>query len=674
MDIKQIISKLTFDEKLNLLTGKNVWETVEVERLGIPSITVSDGPHGLRKEYIDSNNRTRTHDATCFPTSSAMAATWNRNLINRIGKALAEQCIKMNVDILLGPAINIKRIPLCGRNFEYFSEDPYLAGELSAEYINGVQSLGIGTCLKHFAANNQEYDRHYISSDVDIRTLREIYLKPFEIAVKKSKPWAVMCAYNRLNGIYCSENKFLLNGILRDEWDFKGIVISDWGAVYNRTKALQATLELEMPFSAKSKPTLKEAYDKMEITDIEIDSAVERLLDLINKIMEQKNAHVNNIDLSQHDKLAKEAALESITLLKNDDNILPISKNNASKIAVIGQYAKEPIIQGDGSSHVYSTKIESPLDEIIQLVGKDFEIKFSHAYSTHRTMSNVDNLRDTLINASTADVAIVFVGNNHTIETESYDRCSMKLESYFEKIILRVASKNPNTIVVIQAGSAIDMSSWIDKVKGVVFTWYAGQSSGSATAEVLFGRANPCGKIAETFPLEVNDTPSYLTYPSNGTSSWYLEGIMVGYRFFDTINREVLFPFGHGLSYTNFEYSDLQISPMQASEDDEIYVQFKIKNTGNFAGKEIVQLYISDISTKVLRPEKELKNFDKVYLQPREEKLVNLKLDKSSFMYFNTSLNTWHLESGIFHILIGASSRDIRLKGEIIICSSTNFS
>ena len=672
MEVKELISKLSMDEKFALLTGKDNWNTVAVERLGIPSISVADGPHGLRKIEPGVDGKLFTVKAFCFPNAAALAATWNLKLVREIGKALGEECGAMGVDVLLGPGTNIKRTPLCGRNFEYYAEDPLLAGELAAAYIEGVQSEGAGTSLKHFAANNQEYNRLHISSEVDIRALREIYLKPFEIAIKKSQPMTVMCAYNRLNGVYCSENGFLLDDVLRKEWGFEGIVVSDWGAVHDRVNSLKATLELEMPFNANSAGKLKEAYENGKITDTEINAALERLLNIVFKISKNREKRAGAFNLSKHHQLAKEVALEAITLLKNENGALPITKEKIKKLAIIGEFAKEPVIQGGGAAYVQTNTVDSTLDGILEIAGKEIEVEYVPTYNIRNT--SVNRINKAMEAASNADMALVFVGNRHDIECETYDRGAITLSSELESIILSISSQNPNTVVIVQAGSAVDMSGWIDKVRAVVFAWYTGQAGGGALAEILFGLSNPSGKIAETFPVRLEETPAYGTYPGNGYASWYAEGIMVGYRYYDTYHKEVLFPFGFGLSYTTFEYSDLCVSPESASEKEAVTVSFKVKNTGGMPGKEITQLYIRDKVCKVLRPDKELKAFAKIDLLPGEEKKVQLKLTRDAFAYFNVSLNAWHVESGKFEILIGSSSRDIRLKGNVIIKSEDDFS
>jgi beta-glucosidase len=674
MNIKEIISQLSLDEKFALLTGKNKWQTINIERLGIPSITISDGPHGVRKEYRDGDGSTKYHEAISFPTAAALAATWNPNLVCEVGKALGKEASRLDVDIILGPGVSIKRVPQNGRNFEYFSEDPLLAGDLAAAYIEGVQSEGVGTSLKHYAGNNQEFDRNSVSSEIDERTLREIYLKPFEIAVKKAQPWTVMSGYNRVNGIYCSEHRQLLKDYLREEFGFEGFVMSDWWAVHDRAKALKATLELEMPVSDKSAAVLQEAYDCGEINDEDINSALERLLKIVYKAYENRKSRAPEYDLDKQHNFAKEVALEAITLLKNEERILPINKEKIKKLAIIGQYAVSPVFQGGGSACVTPTKVDNAFDIIKEFAGEDIKIEYSTGYSIWAPVPGVEMLSQAMEVASESDMSLVFVGNNNTVEGEAHDRDYITLAPQLENMIIRVASQNPNTVVVIQAGSAIHMSAWIDKVKAVVFAWYPGQAGGSAVAEILFGKANPSGKIAETFPLSLKGNPSYDTYPGNGFVSWYREGVLVGYRYYDTYSKEVLYPFGHGLSYTTFEYSDLLISPDSASAKDDITVRFKVKNIGSMQGKETVQLYVKDKITRVIRPDKELKAYNKIELMPGEEKEITFSLGREAFEYYSTSLRKWTVDSGAFQVLIGASSRDIRLKGDVYIMGDVDFS
>ncbi len=674
MGITEIISELTLQEKMDLLTGKDMWRTVEIERLGIPSIRVSDGPHGVRKEYLDSNGEKKTYEAVAFPTASALASTWNTELIYETGKALAKECAHLEVDVLLGPGTNIKRTPVCGRNFEYFSEDPLLSGELAAAYIKGVQELGVGVSLKHFAANNQEVDRQCISSEVSERTLREIYLKPFEIAIKKSQPWTVMCAYNRLNGIYCSENEWLLKDILRDEFGFEGIVVSDWWAVHNRAKALAASLELQMPYTEQAYTELMAAYEKGEINEKQIDEALERLLGFIFKIQEMKAKRDTTYQLEQQRELAQQVAQEAIILLKNDEDILPIKKDKVKSIAVIGKCAETPMIQGGGSACVNPEKLDNALEKIKELAGDEIEVSFNVGYSVWTQIHGSEWLGEAVTLASESDMAIVFVANNAFIEAESFDRSTIKLAPDIENMIIRIAKSNPNTVVVVQAGGAIDMSAWIHKVKAVVFSGYAGQASGVATAQVLFGLVNPSGKTAETFPMCIEDTPAYDYYPGNGFAVAYKEELMVGYRHYDSAEKEVLFPFGHGLSYTTFEYGDITLSSETIKVGEPLTVSINIKNSGDIAGKETLQLYVRDVVSRVIRPYKELKGFTKLHLEPQEEKKVSFVLQEDAFSYYNMSLKKWHIEGGTFEILIGTSSRDIRASKKLRIINPHDFS
>lgn len=652
MNIKQTVAAMTLEEKAAFLTGRNDWQTQPFERLGIDSITVSDGPHGLR--VVDKDKVTLK--AVCYPTASAMAATWNTELVRQVGSALGQECRAVGVDILLGPGTNIKRTPLCGRNFEYYSEDPLLAGELAAAYIAGVQSTGTGTSLKHFAANNQEYERYNVSSEVDMRTLREIYLKPFEIAVKKAQPWTVMCAYNRVNGVHCSQNRQLLDDILRREWGFEGVVISDWGAVHDRIEALKASLELEMPYSAKSAAELIAAVKDGRLLETELDAAAERLLELVLRAVESRTK--TSFEASAHHSLTKAAAEEAITLLKNEADILPINKKTVKKLAVIGAYAQFPVIQGGGSAHVQPLQVDEPLGKLKELAG-DITVDYVPAYMPANGRA-ADTVRAGQA-AAAADMAIVFVGNRPGTEEEFFDRESIKLSPDMEALILRTAAHNPNTVVVVQAGAAVDMSAWVDKVKAVLFAWYTGQAAGGALAEILFGRVCPSGKTAETFPLCIQDTPSFETYPGDGRTQWYKEGLLVGYRHYDTAHKEVLFPFGHGLSYTSFEYSGLKITQC----DRTVKVDFTLKNTGSMPGKETVQLYVRERFPVVIRPDKELKAFGKYELQPGEKTQVTFILDREAFAYYSTVRTNWHVQGGEYEILIGASSRDIRLKDKI---------
>jgi beta-glucosidase len=668
-DIKQIISQMTLEEKASLCSGLDFWHTKGVERLGIPSIMVTDGPHGLRKqrEGGDHLGIGDSVPATCFPSAVGLASTWNKELINKVGVALGEECQAENVGVLLGPGANIKRSPLCGRNFEYFSEDPFLSSEMAASHINGVQSQGVGTSLKHFAANNQEHRRMSIDAKVDERTLREIYLASFEGAVKQAQPWTVMSAYNRVNGEYASENEYLLNDILRDEWEFEGFVVSDWGAVNERVDALSAGLELEMPPSnGMGDRKIVEAVLNGKLSEEKLDKAVERFLNVIFKAVDNKK-DIAIYDKDDHHRLAREVAIESMVLLKNKDQILPLKKEGS--VAVIGGFAKKPRYQGGGSSHIKPTILENILEEIETVSGKDTNVLFVHGYC-----NDSDEIDDHLINeakkvAKEADKVVLFVGLPDRYESEGYDRNHLQLPANHIQLIESVAEVNNNIVVVLSNGSPIEMP-WINKVRAVLEGYLGGQALGGAIAEILFGDANPSGKLAETFPEQLSDNPSFLNFPGEGDQVEYKEGIFVGYRYYDKKEMEPLFPFGFGLSYTSFEYSNLTLSKKDMKDSDTVTVSVKIKNTGSRAGKEIVQLYVKGVESSIVRPEKELKGFVKVELQPGEEKTVTYLLDKRSFAYYNVNLKDWHVETGCFEILIGKSSRDIVLKETIFVQST----
>ncbi|MDN5338127.1 MAG: beta-glucosidase [Thermotogaceae bacterium] len=670
-NIKEFVSKMTLEEKASLCSGLDFWRTKPVERLGIPSIMMTDGPHGLRKAKGEEVGIGDSVPATCFPTASALASSWNRELLKKVGEAIAQECLAEKVAIILGPGANIKRSPLCGRNFEYYSEDPYLSGEMAASIIEGIQSKGIGTSLKHFVANNQEHRRLSVSAEVDERTLREIYLAGFEIAVKKAKPWTVMAAYNKVNGTYCFKNKFLLTDILRKEWGFEGIVVSDWGAVdvIERAEALKAGLDLEMPSSGGlGDKNIVEAVKNGDLPEEVLDEAVERLLKIIFRGFEnQKDA---TFDKDEHHKFAKEVAKECVVLLKNEDDILPLKTD--SRIAVIGSFAKKARYQGGGSSHINPTRLDVPYDEILKLVEDPSNVLYCDGYDLES-----EEIKEELINeakeiARNSDVAVIFAGLPENYESEGFDRENMCMPESHNKLIEEVAKVQPNVVVVLFNGAPVEMP-WIDRVKGLFEAYLGGQAVGGAVAELLFGKANPSGKLAETFPKKLAHNPSHPYFPGEDDKVEYREGIFVGYRYYDKKEIEPLFPFGFGLSYTKFEYSDLKVDKKQAKDTDTITVSVKVKNVGNMAGKEVVQLYVRDVESSVIRPEKELKGFEKVELKPGEEKTVTFVLDKRSFAYYNIDIKDWYVESGDFEILIGRSSRDIVLKETVKIESTQKF-
>ncbi|WP_010248325.1 glycoside hydrolase family 3 C-terminal domain-containing protein [Acetivibrio cellulolyticus] len=668
--IKEIISKMTVEEKASLCSGLDFWNTKAVKRLGIPSIMMTDGPHGLRKqdesveELFDINN---SIPATCFPTASGLACSWDRKLVERVGIALGEECQAEGVYILLGPGANIKRSPLCGRNFEYFSEDPYLSTEIAASHIRGVQSQGVGASLKHFCANNQEHRRMTIDVVIDERTLREIYFASFEGAVKQSKPWTVMCSYNRINGEFGSQNKYTLTDVLRNEWGHDGFVVSDWGAVNDRVAGLEAGLELEMPSSGGERD--KEIVDAVKngrLSEEILDKAVERLLGITFRAVDNKKANAT-FDKKIHHELAREAARESMVLLKNENSILPIKREGT--IALIGAFAKEPRYQGSGSSHVRPIMLESAYDGIIKSVGQKAEINYSQGYESENDVVDEKLINEAKEVAIKSDVAVVFVGLTEEYESEGYDRTHLRIPENHIKLIEAVAEVQSKTIVVLSNGSPIEMP-WINKVKAVLETYLSGQATGDAVADVLFGDFSPCGKLAETFPVELSHNPSYLNFPGEGDRVEYREGLFVGYRYYDAKNIKPLFPFGFGLSYTNFEYTDIKLSKNEIFDTDVLNVSVRVKNTGKVRGKEIVQLYVRDVEKSVVRPDKELKGFEKVELDAGEEKTVTFALNKRAFAYYNTEIKDWYVETGDFEILIGKSSQEIVLKGLVRVNST----
>ena len=664
MDVKKVISQMTLEEKAGLCSGYNFWYTKSIERLGVEGIMVSDGPHGLRKQSTGGDHLgvNGSVEAVCFPTSSAIAASFDRDLIQTMGEALGDECQAEEVGIILGPGVNIKRSPICGRNFEFLSEDPYLSAEMATSYINGVQSKNIGTSLKHFLLNNQEYRRMSSSSDVDERTMREIYLAPFEGAVVNAKPWTVMCSYNKINGVFASENPRTLTDILRKEWGFTGYVVSDWGAVNDRIAGLKAGLELEMPSSRGiNDKRIVEAVKNGSLDEKILDRAVERMLTIHNRYIENRKPEVG-YDKEEHHQLARKISSESMVLLKND-GILPLDKKD--DIAFIGQFAKTPRFQGGGSSHINSFKVTSALEAL-----KDAK-NITYAKGYHVAEDKIDDaLIEEAVNvAKKAKVAVIFAGLPDSFESEGYDRSHMSLPNCQNKLIHEIAAVQPNTVVVLHNGSAVEMP-WANEVKGILELYLGGQNVGSATIDVLFGNVNPSGKLAETFPLRLEDNPSYLFYFGEKDTVEYREGIFVGYRYYDKKKLDVLFPFGHGLSYTTFDYSNLKTSADTIKDTDVLTVKVDVTNTGDVAGKEVVQLYVGDKVSSVIRPVKELKGFEKVALNPGETKTVSFNLGKRAFAYYNTEIKDWHVETGEFDILIGKSSRDIICKKTIIVEST----
>ncbi len=811
--VAELLSQMTLREKIALLSGKNGWSTVAIERLGIPSITMTDGPHGVRASNPEAGRKIGL--TTCFPSGVSMAASWNPALIERVGAALGEEARAMDCDILLGPCVNIVRSPLAGRNFEAYSEDPYLAGRIAVAMIRGVQSQKVGTSLKHYAANNHEIERGRASSNVDERTLREIYLSQFEMAVKEAQPWTVMCSYNRINGTYASQHDYLLNKILKDEWGFMGFVVSDWGANHTIFSSVTNGLDLEMPGPAKYYRLLGEAVFNWQIDEAAVTEAARRVLRivLLSGRMDG-NLTPGAVNTPAHQTLARELAEDAITLLKNEGGVLPIGGDHTQpirSIAVLGPNAAEAVIEGGGSSHVDPPYRITPLEALKQKIGDRAKIEFEQGCNnyneptscpiswlstpdgsgnglkletfknddfsgapahiqvnlpaefwmhvtaagmsaedelcgrwTGRLMVPTDGnytfklnhtnwvrlyLNDELILESRApqgetfeagltsailvkpllswksydlrldyvklpgqeifflklalaifykqgedarlaravelarqcDMAIVFAGNPEGYESEGGDRPDMELPGGQNELIAAVAQANPRTVVVLNAGSPVSMP-WIDRVAAVMEAYYPGQENGNAVTRILLGEVNPSGKLPETFPRRLEDNPAYInsSYPGAREVN-YGEGIFVGYRYYDQKSVEPLFPFGHGLSYTSFEYSDLQ-SPKTIQQGESFQVSVTIKNTGSVAGKEVVQVYISDPQASLPRPPKELKGFAKVLLQPGETQAVTIALDPRSLSFYDPYRKSWVAEPGKFEILVGSSSRDIRAR------------
>ena len=667
MKYKDIISRLTLEEKAALCSGKDFWHLVDVSRLGIPSIMVTDGPHGLRKQ---NQEKTAAGDvlgnsapATCFPTASATASSWDVDLINQMGAALGDECLKENVSVLLGPGINMKRSPLCGRNFEYFSEDPFLAGKMAASFINGVQSKGVGTSLKHFAANNQECRRMTINTVADERALREIYLTAFEIAVKESKPWTVMNAYNKLNGTYCAENKWLLTDVLRNEWGFDGVVVTDWGAENEIVDGIKAGKNLEMPSSGGLGPQkIINAVNSGELDINVLDKNVDSIIELILKGAE--NLHSDYpCDMNAHHTLARKIASESMVLLKNENNILPLDKSK--KIAFIGEMAKSPRYQGAGSSLINPTQLDSAFNEFLR---NGYRVAYSRGYDKATDKPDEKLIGSAVALSKKADVVVVFAGLTEVYESEGFDRRHINLPPSHNELINEILKVNKNVVVVLSGGSAVSMP-WIYDVKAVLNSLLAGQASGSATFDVLTGKVNPSGKLSETYPLALEDTPSSCNFPGTLLSVEYRESIFIGYRYYDKTEKDVLFPFGFGLSYTKFSYSDISLNKKAIDANETLTVSFKVKNVGEYDGAEVCQLYVAPPESKIFKAPKELKGFKKVFLKAGEEATVEIELNKRSFAYYNVNIHDWHVETGEYKILVGASSREILLTESVMVNS-----
>jgi len=652
--IEEIIRQMTLEEKAALCTGASAWSTTPVERLGIPEMIVSDGPHGVRRQADVREMSMKSLPATAFPTYSCLAAAWDTDLTRTMGEALGEECIALKVDVLLGPGANMKRSPLNGRNFEYLSEDPYLAGELAAAMIQGVQSKGVGTSLKHFAANNQEFQRFSISAEIDERTLREIYLPAFEKAVKAGKPWTVMCSYNKVNGTFASEHHQLLSEILKGEWGFEGLVVSDWGAVRDRVAALKGGLDWEMPGPQPYHVgKLVEAVRAGALDEAQLDEAVRRILGIVFKARQTPKG--GTFDVDAHHALAQKIAAEGMVLLKNN-GLLPLK--GPEHIAVIGSAAMHAHFQGGGSSHINPTRVAVPFNELKARAGSA-EVTFAEGYPADNSIRK-DLIEQAVLLAAEADVAVLYIALPTFKESEGYDRKDMDLTEQQVALIQAVGAVQPKTVVVLNNGSPVAMAAWIDSCAAVLESYMMGQAGGGAVADILFGRVNPSGKLAETFPLRLADTPAVINWPGENGSVRYGEGLFIGYRYYDAKDLAVQFPFGYGLSYTTFAYSNPRASASTFKDVDGLTVWVDVTNSGALAGKEIVQLYVHDRESSLARPPKELKGFVKLELQPGETKTAEFKLDFRAFAFYHLGYQQWISEDGAFDILIGASSADIR--------------
>ncbi len=667
--IADLIEKMTLEEKARMCSGANWFETKVVERFQIPAIRINDGPNGLRKNADDDENHNLGYyqavQNTCFPTGSAMAASWDVQLLYQIGQYIGLECQAEQVPLLAGPGVNIKRSPLCGRNFEYLSEDPHLGGKLASAYIQGLQSQGVGACLKHFAANNQEERRLSINSVIDEQTLREIYLTAFEIAVKEAAPLTIMCAYNQINGRHCSKNAHILTEILRDEWAYQGIVMTDWGAIKDRVESLKAGLDLEMPYSGPENDNdIIKAVKTGELDESVLNKAVGRILEAVFKMSSSQKANVT-YDKEKHHQFARKAASECMVLLKNDNGILPI--NPGQHIALIGEMAEHIRYQGGGSSHVTPTFVDNILDEITKKTGN---VTYAKGYRISEDKLDIELVQEAAQIAEKSDLAIIIAGLPEKCESEGSDRTTMKMPDSHTILIKEVAKVNPNTIVVLLNGAPVEMD-WSYRVRGILEAYLGGQAAAGAISDILFGDVNPSGKLAETFPIKLEDNPSYLSFGTDPYVAQYNEGIYVGYRYYEKKKLNVQYPFGHGLSYTTFEYSELSLDKTELLDSQEVKVSLKVKNTGKAAGKEVVQLYVGALCMKG-RPEKELRGFQKIRLEPGEQKMITFLLGKRAFAYYNTMLRDWHVITGNYRISVGSSSADIRLSGIVTLQSCTD--
>ena len=666
LDVPRLLSQLTLEEKAALLDGADRWHTEPIERLGVPAVMMADGPHGLRKQSPEAalNDLHESYPATCFPPAVSLASTWDPALVHRVGAALGDECRAAGVSILLGPGVNMKRSPLCGRNFEYYSEDPFLAGELGSAFVGGVQSRGIGTSLKHFAANNQETQRRHVSAEIDERTLREIYLPAFERVVTQADPWTLMCSYNRINGVYSAENPWLLTRVLRDEWGFRGLVMSDWDAVKVREHGVAAGLDLEMPSShGVGTARIVQAVRDGALSEEAVDLCARRVLELANRSLPAL-APGQTFDADAHHALAREAATRSAVLLKNAGDLLPLSASGGT-VAVIGELARTPRYQGAGSSQVVPTRLDDALTALQGALAGSRAVTFAPGYVVEAEAPDPALVAEAVQHARAADVVVLFLGLPPSYESEGYDRPHMHLPGPQVALLEAVAEANADVVVVLANGSAVAMDPWHHRARALLEGWLLGQAGGGAVADLLLGSANPSGRLAETLPLAYAHTPTIGTFPGEHGQVRYGEGLLIGYRWYDAHRIDVAYPFGHGLSYTTFGYSDLQTEARDAGREVSVQVSLTVTNTGQRAGREVVQVYVTDPECSVFRPEAELKGFAAVDLEPGQSVRVTIALDERAFSYWHVGLARWVIEGGTFGIRVCSSSRDTRLATDL---------
>ena len=647
------VNDLTLEEKASLTSGGDAWHLQGVEAKGIPGYMITDGPHGLRKSNsattgeVDLNNSV---PATCFPPAAGLSSSWNPELIHQVGEAMAEECIQEKVAVILGPGVNIKRNPLGGRCFEYWSEDPYLAGHEAVGIVAGVQSKGVGTSLKHFAANNQETDRLRVSANISQRALREIYFPAFEHIVKTAQPWTIMCSYNRINGVHSAQNRWLLTDVLRDEWGYEGIVMSDWGADHDRVASLNAGLNLEMPPSYTDDQIVYAARDG-RIQPEQLDRMAQGMIDLVNKTRAAMNIDDYHFDVDAHDEVAHQAAIESMVLLKNDGNILPVAAN--AKIAVIGEFARTPRYQGGGSSHITPTKMTSFLDTLAE---RGADVTFAPGFTLDLEPADAKLETEAVETAKNADVVLMFLGLPEAAESEGFDRETLDIPAKQVELLNAVAAENKNIVVVLSNGSVISVAPWAGNAKGILESWLLGQSGGPALADVIFGKVSPSGKLAQTIPMDINDDPSMINWPGEEGHVDYGEGVFVGYRYYDTYDKAVDYPFGFGLSYATFAIDGVNVAKTGANT---AHVTATVTNTSDVDAAETVQVYVAPGKASVARPKHELKGFRKVFLKAGESAEISFDLDERAFAYWSEKFDDWHVEAGEYTVEVGTSSRDI---------------